>query len=118
MYDNLDGLLACRAAFLMAAMGVQEVRVLNQKFGTHYPKSATELVTEKRVASEGVWAVNEAKFASVADVVHSVNHSSEAQIVDFRTEAAFKKGSIPTSHHLPYTNVWSNHAMKEKIAVL
>lgn len=117
-YDNADGMPACRGAFLLSAMGFKEVRVMNFKFGAHWPKSESTLKTEKRSAAAGEFKMNEKFFASVADVKKIVDGVSSDQLIDCRSEVAFKKGAIPKAKHFAYNKVWSNHAMKESSEVL
>jgi 3-mercaptopyruvate sulfurtransferase SseA len=42
-YDNLDGTMATRGAFLLSAFGVKDVSILNGKFSTWCPESSEKL---------------------------------------------------------------------------
>ena len=42
-YDNLDGTMATRGAFLLSAFGIKDVAILNGKFSTWCPESSEKL---------------------------------------------------------------------------
>ena len=69
-YDNADGLFACRAAVLISAVGVKDVRVLDCKFGTWNVQSKTELAkVTKHTGTAFEFKFAEAdNFATAADV--------------------------------------------------
>ena len=47
-YDNLDGTMACRGAFLLSAFGIKDVSILNGKFSTWCPESSEILNTVEK----------------------------------------------------------------------
>jgi 3-mercaptopyruvate sulfurtransferase SseA len=109
---------ACRAAFIFSAMGFKEVRVLNTAFGTHYKKEEKEQKSAKQAGAASEIKLDDKFFATSAEVKKIVDGSSSDQLVDCRSETAFKKGAITKAKHLDYTKVWSNHTMKESADVL
>ena len=47
-YDNLDGTMASRGAFLLSAFGIKDVSILNGKFSTWCPESSEKLTTVEK----------------------------------------------------------------------
>lgn len=47
-YDNLDGTMASRGAFLISAFGVKVVAILNGKFSTWCPESSEKLTAVEK----------------------------------------------------------------------
>ena len=118
-YDYKDGMPACRAAFILSAMGFKEVRVLNCNFTHQYKKEATEQKSAKLTATAAAEIKLDMKFfATVEEVKKIAEGASSDQLIDCRSETAFKKGTIPKAKHLDYTKVWSNHQIKESSEVI
>ena len=113
-YDNNDGTMAARGAFLLTVFGVKVVSILNGKFSTWCPPSAEEYKAVDKASGASFEFVQDTNMTSTAAEIKEIAEGkSQVQLVDVRGEVAFKKSSIPNSKHMPYTSVMSNHALKE-----
>jgi len=117
IYDNNGGVNAARVWWVLRIYGHENVRVINKgEVGIIEEKlQLTREVPKVKTVEYSATELDTSMIATIEEVEAVINGTSEACILDVRSQAEFDEGAIPTALLYPHTkNLYSDNSFKSE----